>query len=395
MRAFYVGDLVAMRQLRVSSLACAIVSVLLLSPSLIAQQEEEAATRRNVAIERETVARRQQRAALEELERQKQVLMQQHMEAERQRQRAEEEFARQREDQAKHAARIQEELQRAQAQLAELAARRQEADPLPEDVDLKVFHLQHVGPHNLAEILSSILRNNTPRIAVDERTNALLVAGTEKQLSLIEALAQKLDRPAGGSEMQKPDETLQVRVVWLLDINEGMDPNEKLVSPQVVDALGELGFQEPKVICQQVTTLTLNEEDGSSRRGRFNFSVPVLIQSQPWYFEGHGQIEPLAGDRFNLQFEMQYQQHTGEGRGRSSFNEGKLGGSIYTPLGHYTVMGTTTFVAQTPVPTPFDKLPGDSGEVVQNQHLSAFVVYLDRAKEFPAPNTFRKSEGDE
>jgi hypothetical protein len=47
-------------------------------------------------------------------------------------------------------------------------------------------------------------------------------------------------------------------------------------------------------------------------------------------------------------------------------------------------MGTTTFVAQTPVPTPFDKQPGDASGVVQNQHLSAFVVYLDRARKFPA-----------
>jgi hypothetical protein len=287
-------------------------------------------------------------------------------------------------------AKMQAQLEAARAQLADLAARQKQAqraqsEGLPEDTILRVYHLQHVKPQNLAEILAPIFRNNAPRLAVDERSNTLLVAGNEKQLSIVEELAQTLDRPTAVTESQSTGETLQVRIVWLLDINAGMEPTNKLVSPQVVEALGELGFEHPKVVCQQVMTLTLGESD-DDRRGQFNFQVPVLIQSQPWQLQGTGDIEPIAGDRFNLRFDLRFH-HSVPGRaGWRQVQQGQLSGSIFTPLGHYTVMGTTTFVAETDAPVPDDKLPGDDGTsgVVQNQHLSAFVVYLDRAREFPA-----------
>jgi hypothetical protein len=284
-------------------------------------------------------------------------------------------------------------LEAARAQLAELAAKQQQevqvsqaqADPLPEGTVLRVYHLQHVKPQNLAEILAPIFRNNAPRVAVDERSNSLLVAGNEKQMSIVEELAQTLDRPTVKAESQGTGETLQVRIVWLLDINDGMEPTDKLVSPHVIEALGELGFEHPKVVCQQVTTLTLGEND-DDRRGQFNFQVPVLIQSQPWQLEGQGEVVPIAGERFNLKFDLRFHHSETQRAGRRQVQQGQLGGSIFTPLGHYTVMGTTTFVAQTPAPMPNDKQPGDAGTggVVQNQHLSAFVVYLDRAREFPA-----------
>jgi hypothetical protein len=123
------------------------------------------------------------------------------------------------------------------------------------------------------------------------------------------------------------------------------------------------------VVCQQVTTLTLDR----NRRGQFNFSIPVLINSRAWNFRGSGQVEPLTDTRFNLKFELNFNQNQRGGSG------GELGGSIYSPLGHYTVMGTTTFVGERTVPS------AEGGVTTQaRQHLSAFVVYLDRAREFPA-----------
>jgi hypothetical protein len=162
-------------------------------------------------------------------------------------------------------------------------------------------------------------------------------------------------------------------MVWFLDIDEGMEPNDKMVSPQVVESLHELGFTSPKVVCQQVTTLTLSGD--RSRRGSFNFTVPVLINSQPWQFEGNGQIEAMVDDRFNLRFDLEFR----EPRGTGDSQRGELGGSIYTPLRHYTVMGTTTFVrTDWLAPRQVQEAPP------QRQHLSAFVVYLDRAREYPA-----------
>jgi hypothetical protein len=210
------------------------------------------------------------------------------------------------------------------------------------------------------------------------------VFSDEDTIKIVEALALKLDERSVDTdiEMAQPGETLQLRIVWLLDgVDDGMDPTDKLVSPQVVEALRELGFSAPRVVCQQVTTLTLSNNRG--RSGEFNYAVPVLINSQPWQFEGHGQIESMADERFNLRFDLKFQQRNATD-GERMGQEGQLGGSIYTPLGHYTVMGTTTFVAV---------LPNESRQ--QQQHLSAFVVYLDRAREFPALEPQSNNRTDE
>jgi hypothetical protein len=183
-----------------------------------------------------------------------------------------------------------------------------------------------------------------------------------------------------------------------------------LVSPQVVDALHELGFETPKVVCQQVTTLTLGPD---SRRGEFQFGIPVLINAHRWQFEGSGRIEPMPKERFNLQFHLQFQQteegpffggRGGRGGGSGSGGrQGQLSGSIYTPLGHYTVMGTTTFVGNASPVGEEAMIPGVEGVMgieggatmpSQQQHLSAFVVYLDRAREFPSANRIPAANPD-
>jgi hypothetical protein len=343
-------------------------------------------------IDAESSPSSDEKALLKAIEEQRQIAEKQRAEAEEQYRRAMSELQRARrrgsaEAQAEMAS-VRKQLEAAHAQLAEVLAKQKQeqqapADPLPENTILRVYQLQHVKPQNLVEVLGPIFRNNAPRIAVDERSNAVLVAGNERQLSIVEELAQTLDREIPEIKQEDQRETLQLRIMWLLDIEEGMEPTDKLVSSQVVDALRELGFEHPKVVCRQVTTLTLRAED---RESQFNFRVPVLINSQRWTFQGQGHVEPMGDGRINLRFDLQFNQ-VNPGDGRSRIGEaGQIGGSIYTPLGHYTVMGTTTFVATTPAPLPEDKQPGDfgTGGMVQNQHLSAFVVYLDRAKEFPA-----------
>jgi hypothetical protein len=224
-------------------------------------------------------------------------------------------------------------------------------------------------------------------MAVDDRTNSLIVVADKGTDDVVEALLMKLDQSVGSSaKKDQPDETLQLRIVWLLDglTGEGKEPQEISMNPEVVEALHDLGFQDPRVVCQQVTTFTLNE-DG---RGDLSFTVPVLIKSQSWDFEGHGQIEAMPDERFNLKFDLGFKRiaaSTGAFGGAPVRQGAQLGGSIYTPLGHYTVMGTTTFVATSTT-------PAEDGEQTsqQEQHLSAFVVYLDRAREFPAKPTADK-----
>jgi hypothetical protein len=161
-----------------------------------------------------------------------------------------------------------------------------------------------------------------------------------------------------------------------------MEPTDKLMSPQVVEALSELGFERPKVICQQVATLTL----GDNRGGQFQFQVPVLIKSQQWQFEGKGFVGRMTDERFHVEFNLSFQQVTPNGQAFGQVS--RLGGSIHTPLAHYTVMGTTSFVVDR------DQSGSEEQQPQQDQHLSAFVVYLDRAKEFPASGARAENQSE-
>jgi hypothetical protein len=368
--------------------AIAIVSAAFTAPAAAQRSAEREETDQNDA---EASPSDDERALLKAIEEQREIAEQQRAEATEQYRRAISELERVRRRGSSEAqaelAQMKAALEAAHAQLAELQARRKQelqaqAEPLPENSVLRVYHLQHVKPQNLAEILGPIFRNNAPRMSVDERSNTLLVAGNEKQLSIVEDLAQTLDRPTPQTEPRNTSETLQVRIVWLLDIADGMEPTDKLMSPQVVEALSELGFERPKVICQQVATLTL----GDNRGGQFQFQVPVLIKSQQWQFEGKGFVGRMTDERFHVEFNLSFQQVTPNGQAFGQVS--RLGGSIHTPLAHYTVMGTTSFVVDR------DQSGSEEQQPQQDQHLSAFVVYLDRAKEFPASGARAENQSE-
>jgi len=81
----------------------------------------------------------------------------------------------------------------------------------------------------------------------------------------------------------------------------------------------------------------------------------------------------MSGDRYTIDFDLSVIQP-------NSPQSSQLSGSIFTPLGHYTVMGTTTFVD-----SPLQTDP--KGPAPMKQHASAFIMYLDKAPEYPAKAT--------
>lgn len=247
------------------------------------------------------------------------------------------------------------------------------AVPLPDNAAIKVFKLQYVRPDDIGQALQKITGGGGPRVAVDERTDALLIAGTDKQISVAEQLVKTLDQP-GKAQGNTGPETLQVRIVWLLDkVGESSpEPKATIVTPQVLEALHELGFERPSVACQQLSTITLGTP---GRGGDFHFQVPTLVHGYPWQFEGQGEISLATDNRYAMKFGIDIVQPNNPQRCQ-------VGGSIVTPLDHYTVLGTTTFVG--PV--------GDGKEGEQSEHLSAFVVYVDRAKGFAGDGSAEKSE---
>jgi hypothetical protein len=237
--------------------------------------------------------------------------------------------------------------------------------PLPENAAIGAFTLKYVRPEDIGQALHNITGGGGPRIAVDERTNTLLIAGNPKQMDVAQQLVKTLDQP-GKLQQDEMPESVQLRIVWLSEGLSDRDmepPKPSIVSPQVADALRELGMEQPQVVCQQLISLTLNRPD---HRAPFHFRVPTDIEDSTWEFQGDGAIVPTANDRYALDFKLALT-HSDPKSPQLS----EVSGSILTPLGHYTVMGTTTFVAAAH--------GSDTGKA---QRLSAFVVYVDRPKDF-------------
>lgn len=254
--------------------------------------------------------------------------------------------------------------------------------PMPQNAQTKVFSLKYSELPPISRVLTEIVGDRGLRIGIDDRTNSLIVSANEETMDIVDALLARLDVPAGASESDVQDETLQLRVIWLLDGGDGQDPASGAVSPQVIDALKKLGFEAPTVMCQQVNTLTLDEKN----RGQYGFSIPVLVNSESWQLSGNGTVRPAgpgSKNRFGLEFDLIIDQPNNPQKSR-------LNGSIYSPLGHYTVMGTTTFVENAAGQNPAE----DATRRKPKQRLSAFVVYLDRAPKFPdaAPDAAEKNE---
>jgi hypothetical protein len=281
---------------------------------------------------------------------------------------------------------LQQQQQQLEANAARLAAAQQQQAQraaMPDDATTRVYTIRYSRAPEIAQVLSQVLSGKALRLAVDERTNSLIVFADKDTSNVVEALVMKLDRSAGETEQSQPGQTLQLRIVWLLDGDVGMPPTAH-VSSEVVDALHELGFKDPEVVCQQVATFTVGDDNQS---GEFQFLVPALINSQPWQLEGHGEIRPAVRERFNVRFDLHFRQtnprqHPGMPAENAPGQKGQLGGSILTPLGHYTVLGTTTVLATDTAADP--ATAASNGEARQQQHLAAFVVYLDAAREFPA-----------
>lgn len=226
------------------------------------------------------------------------------------------------------------------AKLAESESRN--ALPPLEEADIKVFSLRHVNAVQAAQTIDSLLGPGPVRVAIDERTNALIVAGKSESLTVIEALLLRLDQQAARSdeesavaaEAQRASQarSLLLRVFWLADglsDDEGHDPAEFLPEA-VTKALGRLGLDNPRLVTQTVNSLAHGER---SSVVEFNSSVPVVLHSTPVQLSCEGSLESLGPEQVRLKVGINLPVY-----------QINVNGSLVTPLGHYTVLGTANSV---------------------------------------------------
>ena len=308
----------------------------------LAQEQAESSRRSNRGQEQQTIQQRRELERLEmELQRQRQI-------AEEQRSQAEMQLKRTR--------------MQIEAMAQQMAGQAQVAQE--EHVEYRVYSLKYLPALEAVESISRVLERgpHSTRLSADPRANSLIAAGSPEQLETIGALLQNLDvaRAAVSPVESAAAETIQLRMIWLLD---GLPADEdasttKGLDGRVLSALAELGFEHPSIVCQPVASMVV----GDDMKGRFQVEVPVIVGGSLFTFQSSGDVRTASDGRYAVQWNARVMQKGVDG------NANAIVGSVLTPLGHYTVLGTNMIVS---IPTAPDQ--------ELTQHPSAFVIQLTQS----------------
>jgi hypothetical protein len=218
----------------------------------------------------------------------------------------------------------------------------------------QIFPLRHAKAAEAAGTLESLFGSQV-RVAVDERSNNLVVSGKEKSLEAVRSLLQGLDEPTvagneGGAVAASPDRTVLLRIFWLADGlpgDEGQDPSQIL--PQaVIAAMPRLGLSGPRLVTQTVNSLAI----GDSGEVEFSTNVPAMLLGQHANLQCVGTMRPMNDDRAGLDMNIHVS---------GPAINCELKGSLATPLGHYMVLGTANSVIAEPIAMAGGGMMGGEG----------------------------------
>jgi hypothetical protein len=228
-------------------------------------------------------------------------------------------------------------------ELAESQQTQRRRTELPiEGAVAQIFPLRHAKAAEAAGTLESLFGAQV-RVAVDERSNNLVVSGKEKSLEAVRSLLQGLDEPTvagneGGAVAASPDRTVLLRIFWLADGLPGDDgQNPSQILPQaVIAAMPRLGLSGPRLVTQTVNSLAI----GDSGEVEFSTNVPAMLLGQHANLQCVGTMRPVNDDRAGLDMNIQVS---------GPAINCELKGSLATPLGHYMVLGTANSVIAAPM----------------------------------------------
>jgi hypothetical protein len=245
--------------------------------------------------------------------------------------------------QAQQLQQVKDQLAEREKQMAALAKQMMDQRrPLPplENGQLKVYALGAVPARAASQTIESLFGAQVLRIAVDERSNSLIVYGKSDTLAAVDVLLTRLGEqavPAAGAEKAKQSaaapRSLLLRVFWLADgLPEGVGQTPTDFLPEsVIQAATKLGLVAPRLVTQTVNSLALGREDGVD----FSTNVPAILFEQPVGLTCEGRIKLVSDDRVRLEMGV----HVSGPAINCDLN-----GSLATPLGHYMVLGTANSV---------------------------------------------------
>ena len=218
-------------------------------------------------------------------------------------------------------------------------AKGRELPPLEGGV-INSFPLKNVPASDVVETIDSLFGSQGLRVAVDKRTNSLIIYGTPVLVNAVDALLTKIEERA---DLAKPavstvtssaptNRTLMLRVFWLADGVQGLDGPEGYLPSTVIGSLAKLGIASPRLVTQTVTSISVEENAGAAR---FSTQVPAALFDQPMQMVLSGDLSATADNRSLVDVQLTIQ-------GDGDFCSVK--GSLAAPIGHFMVLGTANSV---------------------------------------------------
>ncbi len=249
-----------------------------------------------------------------------------------------------------------EELLDAYAEITQEIGANKDHEKLPamENARLAVFPMKALHPDEAADYLENLIGLQPMRTASNGRGDQLIVFAPDEILIKIHDILKTLDVPKvrEKAEPRKAIEArgLLARIFWLADgLSEGTgQPLSNYLPPSVLDAVTRLGLQNPRIVIQNTSSMTMEAVEGASQSAEFRSDgLPVVVingESLIFSSKGHLSMFP-ENSRNHGQLLMEFEFEIDGKYGRC-----KMNGSAIAPLSHYMVLGTTNYVVGGPTP---------------------------------------------
>jgi type II secretory pathway component GspD/PulD (secretin) len=137
------------------------------------------------------------------------------------------------------------------------------AAPREPDAEMRtrVYQVKHADVSLVFQVLETMLAGQRARMAVDKKTNSVVIAAPEDVLNSAAELIQTLDVPEAARRGARPGAPCQFRIVWLasgLSSKDAPAPADDL--KQVVEQLAGLGVKDVRQVGQMVMVVNAPAE---------------------------------------------------------------------------------------------------------------------------------------
>ncbi len=189
----------------------------------------------------------------------------------------------------------------------------------------QIFALKYMEADQHLQATLTGLLTERGKIAVDKRTNSVIVQSDAQQLAMVRDLLSALDVDATRQDPGPALKDRQVRIIWLMSgLDEGsMIPNDM---KEITDQLSRYGVTGLKLVAQTIV------------RGRDLFTTSAYpdLDGKPILLNIHGEfVETKSSESVQMKISLSANVAKNSSRGESL---AKVETTVLTPFGHPVVL---------------------------------------------------------